>query len=78
MVSASIITVLSLFSLILAICFILFTIFMFKAIIQLKQKTNIKSPIRSVELVKPIYERMGDDPEATEQYVYMRRKLTGG
>ncbi len=78
MVSASFITILALFSLILVIGFVIFTIFWFKIIIQLKQKSDIKSSKETINLVKPIYERMGEDSEATEQYIYMRRKLTGG
>ena len=78
MVSVSFITILTLFSLILIIGFVVFTVFWLKIIIQLKQKSEIKLTKENISSIKSIYERMGDDSEATEQYIYMRRKLTGG
>lgn len=78
MVSVSFITILTLFSLILIIGFVIFTVFWLKIIIQLKQKSEIKLTKENISSIKSIYERMGDDSEATEQYIYMRRKLTGG
>lgn len=78
MVSVAFILILVVFAILIIIGIISVTIFWFKVIIQLKEKTNIPSTIKTISLKKSIYERMADDSEATEQYVYMRRKLMGG
>lgn len=56
---------------------VFFTIFWFKMIIQLKQKIDMPSTTKNIDLDKSIYERMADDSEATGQYGYMRLKLFG-
>ncbi len=78
MVSAAYILMLVVFVTLILVGIVFFTVFWFKAIILLKEKTNIPSTIKTIDLEKSIYERMADDSEATEQYVYMRRKLMGG
>ncbi|MCG3221120.1 MAG: hypothetical protein H7641_07030 [Candidatus Heimdallarchaeota archaeon] len=78
MVSAAHILMLVVFVTLILVGIVFFTVFWFKAIILLKEKTNIPSTIKTIDLEKSIYERMADDSEATEQYVYMRRKLMGG
>ena len=78
MVSAAFISILVIFIILIVVGIVFFTIFLFRAIIQLREKDNIPSTIKSIDLKKSIYERMADDSEATEQYIYMRRKQMGG
>ncbi|MCG3225729.1 MAG: hypothetical protein H7645_02330 [Candidatus Heimdallarchaeota archaeon] len=78
MVSVAFISMIAVFALLMVVGIVFFTIFLFKIIIQFKEKTDIPSTLKSIDLKKSIYERMADDSEATEQYVYMRRKLMGG
>ena len=64
-------------SILLTISFIFVAYFLFKITLWLKQK-NLKVQFNESYVRKSIYERLGDDENATRHYVYMRRKLTGG
>jgi hypothetical protein len=66
------------FAMLLVISFVLFAIFLLRIIIQLRRREDIPSITKTIGLDKSIYERMADDSEVTEQYVYMRRKFMGG
>ena len=78
MVSAAFILMLVIFTTLIVVGIVFFAVFWFKVIIQLKQKKDIVSTTQTIDFDKSIYERMADDSEVTEQYVYMRRKLIGG
>ncbi|MHA2358128.1 MAG: hypothetical protein ACXABK_05120 [Candidatus Heimdallarchaeaceae archaeon] len=78
MVSAAYVLMLVVFSTLIVVGIGIFSIFWYKVIIQLRAKKESKTTTKKIDLDDSIYTRMADDPEATEQYVYMRRKLTGG
>ncbi len=63
------------FAILLLICFSFAFYFVIRVVTGLKQKNLLSLRKRKY---RTIYERMADDQEATEQYMYMRRKLTGG
>jgi len=78
MVSTAYISIIVVFATLLVFGIVFFAVFLFKAIFQLKQKSDMPSATKTIDLDKSIYERMADDSETTEQYIYMRRKLIGG
>ncbi len=53
------------------------TYFMIRVAVWLNQK-NQKALFDINGKRKSIYERLGEDENATRHYVYMRRKMTGG
>jgi len=73
MAPISFIVIISIFTFILVSSIVFSLYFWLKTMKILGEKSNKK-------LRKPqsIYERMADDQDATEQFIYMRRKLFGG
>ncbi|MCG3215116.1 MAG: hypothetical protein KAS63_00210 [Candidatus Heimdallarchaeota archaeon] len=63
------------FAVLLLISSVFVSYFIIRVVRGLKQKNLLSIRKRKY---RTIYERMADDQQATEQYMYMRRKLTGG
>lgn len=73
MAPISFIIIITIFTFLLVFSIVFSLYFWLKTLNKLGEKSNKK-------LLKPhsIYERMAEDQDATEQFIYMRRKFFGG